>query len=63
MKQLGKGSWEYSLRWMGLPDHTGDVVNLRVELPASWAWAGEPPPAKFSLDREMIGSWRLASGD
>ena len=63
VQQLGKGRWEYSLRWRNLPDHTGDKVRLRVDLPASWTWANGPPPAEFSLDMEMIGSWRLASGD
>ena len=63
VRQLGDGSWEYSLRWRNLPDHTGDSVNLSVALPATWRWAGDPPPARFSLDREMIGSWRLTSGD
>jgi len=61
VKQLGDGTWEYSLRWRNLPDHTGDVVNLSFDLPASWKWRGGGPPATFSLDREMIGSWRLAS--
>ncbi len=63
VKDLGDGRWEYSLRWRNLPDHTGDVVNLRVDLPASWSWSGSPPPAQFSLDQEMTGSWHLASGD
>ena len=63
VKQVGKGSWEYTLGWRNLPDHTGDVVNPRIELPASWTWIDSPPPAQFSLDREMTGSWRLASGD
>ncbi|MDQ4069467.1 MAG: DUF4012 domain-containing protein, partial [Actinomycetota bacterium] len=62
-KQVGNGSWEYSLRWLHLPDHTGDVVNLRVDLPSTWRWAGAPPPAQFSLDQEMAGVWRLATGD
>jgi len=57
------GGWEYSLRWMHLPDHTGDVVNLSFELPTSWRWEGDGPPARFSLDREMLGTWRLVPGD
>jgi len=60
---LGNRSWEYSLRWRNLPDHRGDVVNLSFDLPGSWKWSGDPPPAQFSLDQEMIGTWRLASGD
>ncbi len=62
VRQLNDGTWEYSLRWRNLPDHTGDVVNLRVELPPSWRWQGGPPPAQFPLDTEMIGSWRIKSG-
>jgi len=57
------GGWEYSLRWMHLPDHTGDVVNLSFELPTSWRWEGDGPPARFSLDREMQETWRLVPGD
>lgn len=60
--QLDDGTWAYSLRWRNLPDHAGDVVNLRVHLPPSWRWRGPPPPAQFSLDTEMIGSWRIRSG-
>jgi len=59
VKRLDDGTWEYSLRWRNLPDHTGDVVNLSVDLPPAWRWNGSPPPAQFSLDREMIGRWRL----
>lgn len=62
-RQVGSGSWEYSLHWMHLPDHRGDVVNLHVELPPAWRWSGEPPPAQFPLDQEVRGTWRLASGD
>jgi len=62
-RQQRDGAWEYSLRWMHLPDHTGDVVNLTVDLPATWRWSGAPPPARFSLDREVQGAWRLVAGD
>ncbi|MGI8807526.1 MAG: DUF4012 domain-containing protein [Acidimicrobiales bacterium] len=61
LNRLDENSMEYSLRWRNLPDHTGDVVNLSVELPPGWAWSGSPPPAQFSLDREIVGSWRLTS--
>jgi hypothetical protein len=63
VKQVGRRSWEYALRWMHLPDHKGDTVNLSFELPPAWRWSGAPPPAQFSLDQEMTGSWRLAFGD
>jgi hypothetical protein len=63
VKQRPDGDWEYSLRWRNLPDHTGDVVNLSFELPPKWRWVGAPPPTQFSLDTEMIGTWRLVPGD
>jgi hypothetical protein len=61
--KLGGRTWEYNLRWMHAPDHTGDVVNLSFALPPAWRWAAESPPAQLSLDREINGSWRLAAGD
>ncbi len=61
--QVGDGAWEYSVRWMHLPDHTGDTVNLTFELPPTWRWSGNPPPAQLSLDQDISGTWRLASGD
>nr|MBA3303124.1 DUF4012 domain-containing protein [Acidimicrobiia bacterium] len=63
VKKTSNGELEYSLLWPHLPDHTGDVVNLSVDLPATWTWKGSPPPSQFSLDQEFSGSWRLASGD
>jgi hypothetical protein len=54
--------WDYDLLWMHAPDHTGDVVNLRFDLPPGWRWASDPPPAQLSLDREIKGTWRLAQG-
>ena len=56
------GTWRYALRWRNLPDHTGDTVKLTVHLPDGWRWKGDPPPAEFSLDREMVGAWELATG-
>lgn len=61
VKALKPGEWEYSLQWRTLPDHVGDVVNLTVELPPSWTWKDGPPPAQLSLDRDIIGSWRVGS--
>lgn len=60
LERQADGRWAYNLRWMHVPDHTGDVVHLGLELPAGWQWDGESPPAQFSLDKEMKGSWRLA---
>ncbi len=56
------GDWTYSLLWMRLPDHTGDVLDLSVELPPGWSWEGAPPPARFALDTDVQGSWDLRSG-
>lgn len=57
----GNGTWRYSLRWRNLPDHLGDVVNLRVSLPPGWRWAQDAPPGQFPLDQEQSGSWALSS--
>lgn len=54
---LPGNDWQYALRFMHLPDHTGDVVNLRVELPRGWTWRGPQPPASTPLDRDLVGSW------
>jgi hypothetical protein len=61
--KLRDRTWEYNLRWMHAPDHTGDVVNLSFSLPPAWRWAAEPPPANLSLDTEIRGTWQLVSGD
>ncbi|MGI8984326.1 MAG: DUF4012 domain-containing protein [Acidimicrobiales bacterium] len=60
-RQKGR-AWDYNLRWMGAPDHTGDVVKLRVDLPDGWRWDGAGPPAEMSLDNEIDGTWRLVQG-
>ena len=57
------GTWQYALRWIHLPDHIGDVVKLTVALPPGWRWAGEPPPAEFSLDQDFEGTWLIAAGN
>ncbi len=56
------GTWQYSLRWMHLPDHTGDTINLTVDLPEGWQWKEGPPPSQFSLDQEVAGTWQMATG-
>lgn len=53
------GTWAYRLRWMGLPAHTGDVLNLKVRLPPGWRWRGSAPPERFDLVDEVQGSWVL----
>jgi len=56
------GTWDYSLLWMRLPDHTGDVLNLSFELPEGWSWKGQSPPAQYPLDRDVRGTWILKGG-
>jgi hypothetical protein len=58
----GDSEWAYNLRWMHVPDHTGDIVNLTVALPPAWRWDGGPPPGQFSLDQEFAGTWKLVEG-
>jgi hypothetical protein len=62
VRRVNDGTWQYALKWLHLPDHTGDVVNLTVELPAGWRWAGDPPPAQLSLDQDVEGTWMIADG-
>jgi hypothetical protein len=59
VRQDGRGAWRYDLHWLHLPDHTGDVVNLQVDLPAAWRWKDGPPPGQLSLDQDVAGSWPL----
>ncbi len=54
------GLWDYSLRWLRLPDHTGDVLNLTIELPERWHWDGASPPASHKLDTDLDGHWAIA---
>jgi hypothetical protein len=56
------GSRVYDLWWMGIPDHTGDVLNLRVDLPDGWRWDGEAPPTRVGLDDDLRGSWSYRRG-
>ena len=53
------GGRSYRLRFMRLPDHTGDVLNLRVNLPSGWAWEEGEPPSTFDLDKDLVGAWRI----
>jgi hypothetical protein len=54
---LPGNNWAYALRFMRLPDHSGDVVKVQVELPRGWKWRGAAPPATTALDKDLIGSW------
>ena len=56
-RQRSDGTWSYDLRFMRVPDHTGDTLNLRVDLPRGWTWRDEPPPATTPLDKDLVGSW------
>ncbi|MFP5319071.1 MAG: DUF4012 domain-containing protein [Acidimicrobiia bacterium] len=56
------GTRVYDLWFMGVPDHTGDVLNLRVDLPQGWRWSAEPPPSSVSLDDDLRGSWSFRRG-
>ncbi len=58
-RQLDDGTWVYSLTWMRIPDHSGDVLNLEVQLPDGWEWDGPAPPERFELEEDLVGAWRL----
>ncbi len=62
LEDVGGGARSYSLTWLKVPDHTGDVLNLRVAPPPGWRWHGEGPPAQVELDRDFSGSWSLVRG-
>ena len=51
------GSWTLPVQFLRLPDHGGDTLNLTVTLPEGWKWQGDPPPASYTLDRDLKGSW------
>ena len=59
--QRPDGTWVYSVLWMRLPDHTGDVLQLGFDLPAGWEWADEPPPTQVALDNDFSGTWALST--
>ena len=58
-RQLGDGRWVYTLTWMRLPDHSGDVLNLDVRPPDGWEWEGPAPPEHVDLSRNLVGVWKL----
>ena len=51
------GSWRYDLLWLHQPDHTGDTVQLTVDLPTGARWLSAPPPDQFLLDQDFRDSW------
>ena len=59
--QRPDGTWVYSLLWMRLPDHTGDVLQLGFDLPDGWQWADEAPPTQVALDHDVSGTWALST--
>jgi Protein of unknown function (DUF4012) len=59
LRKLPGGGWEYSLLFMRLPDHTGDVLQLSVELPDGWRWSEGAPPNQVGLDQDFSGRWTI----
>ncbi|MFN8035798.1 MAG: DUF4012 domain-containing protein [Acidimicrobiia bacterium] len=58
-RRVAGGALEYRLRFLPLAAHTGDVLELHVNLPKGWKWEGAAPPASAKLDAEVNGAWRL----
>lgn len=58
-ERLKDGTWEYRLDWFRLAGHTGDVVRVRVHLPAGWRWRGKAPPPETPLDGDLHGKWAI----
>jgi hypothetical protein len=45
-----------------VPDHTGDAVNLTVDLPSGWSWAGDAaPPSHIDLTQDVASTWRIST--
>lgn len=55
------GAWQYSLRWVRVNDHSGDVLHLRFTLPKGWRWKGPAPPATIELEKDVRQSWSLSA--
>jgi hypothetical protein len=56
------GTRLYSLTWLRVPDHTGDAVNLTVDLPSGWSWAGDAaPPSHIDLTQDVASTWRIST--
>ena len=60
-RRLDDGTWSYSLTWMRVPDHSGDVLNLAVQPPEGWEWEGPAPPERVELTEDLVGAWTLRS--
>jgi hypothetical protein len=58
-RQLDDSGWVYSLTWMRVPDHSGDVLNLDVRPPEGWEWEGPAPPGRVELEEDLVGAWTL----
>lgn len=58
VRRTAKG-WEYSLVWLRIPDHSGDTLNLRVDLPHGWRWKGDGPPEHVDLNADVDSAWAI----
>nr|MDQ6909539.1 DUF4012 domain-containing protein [Actinomycetota bacterium] len=56
------GSWVYGLWFRRIVDHSGDVLNLKVDLPPGWRWRDQAPPARVDLNRDVIETWAIRAG-
>jgi outer membrane murein-binding lipoprotein Lpp len=51
------GSWQYALNFQHIVDNTGDVLDLKVDLPAGAHWDGKAPLTHANLDKDITGTW------
>ena len=58
-KENSDGTRSYALTWWRVPDHTGDILNLSIQLPAGWRWSGEVPPTTRRLDADISAVWTV----
>ncbi len=59
LQPLGNGIWSYQLEWRPQPSHSGDVLDLHVELPRGWKWVGDGPPSEITLNGVYKGDWEV----
>jgi hypothetical protein len=50
---------QYVLQVRPTPAHTGDVLKLRVVLPAGWRWDGSNPDGEYALDAVLSRMWAI----